>query len=102
MDFQFTATVVEWRGPAPYHFAEVPVDLCDDLRELARDVTYGWGMIPVVATIGHDDFETSLWPRAGGYMLPLKDRVRAPGGLVPGSPVQVTFSVATRGGRRVD
>ena len=35
--------------------------------------TYGWGVIPVVARIGDVEFETSLFPKDGGYLLPLKD-----------------------------
>ncbi len=102
MDFEFAGEVIAWRGPSPYHFVRVPEDLCDDLRDLATDVTYGWGMIPVIVVVEEVEFETSLWPKDGGYLLPLKDRVRTPAGLEVGSPVRVGFSVATRDGRPVD
>ncbi|PTM96729.1 uncharacterized protein DUF1905 [Streptomyces sp. VMFN-G11Ma] len=33
-------------------------------------------MIPVLSRIGDIDFETSLFPRDGGHLLPLKAAVR--------------------------
>ncbi|MET0436660.1 MAG: DUF1905 domain-containing protein, partial [Devosia sp.] len=38
--------------------------------------SYGWGVIPVEAVIGGVVFRTSLFPKEGGYLLPLKDAVR--------------------------
>lgn len=49
---KFTATVWEWRGPAPYHFVSVPPRECEELREPAPLATYGWGMVPVRARLG--------------------------------------------------
>jgi hypothetical protein len=55
--------------------------------------TYGWGVIPVVARIGDTDFETSLFPKDGGYLLPLKDAVRKPEGIRTGDEVTVEMTV---------
>lgn len=97
MDLQFTGEIWEWRGPAPYHFLTVPEQDSEDLRELAPDLTYGWGMIPVRARIGGTEFETSLWPKDGAYVVPLKDAVRQAEGLHLGDVVTVAFSpVAAR------
>ena len=49
--------------------------------------TYGWGVIPVIARIGEIDFETSLFPKDGGYLLPLKVAVTRPQGIRPGDDV---------------
>jgi len=76
MQFQFAATVFEWRGPAPYHFVALPERDAQEIADLAASVTYGWGMIPVTARIGGTEFTTSLWRRDGTYVLPLKDAVR--------------------------
>ena len=73
--FVFTGPVFEWRGPAPYHFVEVPPEDAEDLKELSVEVTYGWGMIPVLMRLGETRWETSLWPKDGGYYVPLKDFV---------------------------
>jgi len=76
VEFSFSATVWEWRGPAPYHFVSVPPDVAIEIKELASAVTYGWGMIPVSGKIGATTFDTSLWAKNGTYAVPLKDAVR--------------------------
>lgn len=96
MDFEFTGELWEWRGPAPYHFVTVPPTESEGLRELARDVTYGWGMIPVRGRIGSTEFETSLWPKDGAYVVPVKGAVRLAEGLELGDPVTVRFTLAPR------
>ena len=99
--FVFTGPVFEWRGPAPYHFVEVPADDADDLKELSVEVTYGWGMIPVLMRLGETRWETSLWPKDGGYYVPLKDFVREAEGVRLGDVVELGLTVATRDGRPV-
>ena len=76
MNFTFTASVWEWRGPAPYHFVSVPLEIAQEIKELASAVTYGWGMIPVEGKIGNTSFTTSLWAKNGTYAVPLKDALR--------------------------
>jgi hypothetical protein len=93
MDLEFSAVVFEWRGPAPYHFLAVPEDEADQIRETASAVTYGWGMIPVRGRIGETDFTTSLWPQAGGYVVPIKDAVRRPERLELGDEVTVRLMI---------
>jgi hypothetical protein len=93
-EIEFTAEVFEWRGPAPYHFLAVSSDGCERLRALAPSVTYGWGMVPVTAHIGEIEWTTSLWPKGGTFLLPLKDAVRRPAGIRLGDTVTATLSVA--------
>ena len=76
MEIEFAATVIEWRGPAPYLFLPVPPDESELIRESARELTYGWGVIPVAAILGATAFTTSLFPRAGRYLLPVKVAVQ--------------------------
>jgi hypothetical protein len=85
--------VIEWRGPAPYYFVSVPHAESANIREVAAMATYGWGVIPVQATIGEVTFETSLFPKDGLYLLPLKVAVREPQGLSPGDSVTVEMTV---------
>lgn len=75
-EFDVTGPVVEWRGPAPHHFVEVAGEPADLVHELAREVTYGWGMVPVRVRIGATSSTTALWPRQGGYVVPLKAALR--------------------------
>ncbi|MCI3270557.1 DUF1905 domain-containing protein [Streptomyces cylindrosporus] len=93
MELAFTGRVIEWRGPAPYYFVPVPDQESADIREVAAMATYGWGVIPVEARIGELAFATSLFPKDGGYLLPLKNAVRRPQGLSAGDDVAVRMTV---------
>lgn len=93
MELSFSGRVIEWRGPAPYYFVPVPDEECADIREVAAQATYGWGVIPVRARIGQVAFETSLFPKDGGYLLPVKNAVRKPQGLMAGDEVSVELTV---------
>ena len=93
---QFSGDVWHWRGPAPFFFVTVPDDQSAQLREVARAVTYGWGMLPVRASIGATEWRTSLWPKDGRYVLPLKDAVRRAEQLDEGDVV--TARLALGGG----
>ena len=59
-------------------------------------MTYGWGMIPVRARIGATEWETSLFPKDGLYVVPLKDAVRRAERLDDGDTVTVRLTVADR------
>lgn len=91
--WEFAGEVWEWRGPAPYHFVSVPEDLCDDVRDAADVVSYGWGMVPVTLRIGATTWTTSLWPKDGGYVVPLKDRVRRAEEIELGDVVSMVLHV---------
>ncbi|MEV0563057.1 DUF1905 domain-containing protein [Dactylosporangium sp. NPDC050588] len=94
MDLEFSGEVWHWRGPSPFHFVTVPEDECAALRSAAALVTYGWGMIPVTARIGATTWTTSLFPKDGGYVVPLKDRVRKAEDIDLGDTVTLRLTVA--------
>jgi len=93
MDLEFSGEVWFWRGPSPYHFVTVPGDESAELEDAAALVTYGWGMIPVAARIGSTAWTTSLFPKNGGYVVPLKDLVRNAEGIDVGDMVTVRLEV---------
>ena len=93
VDVEFSGQVWRWKGPSPYHFVTVPAAQSDDLRETSALVTYGWGMIPVEVHIGTTTWTTSLFPKDGGYVLPLKDRVRRAEAIEVGDAVTVRLTV---------
>ncbi len=93
MQFVITGPVIEWRGPAPFYYLPIPDEESDDIREVAASASYGWGVIPVSARLGDVEFETSLFPKDGRYLVPLKAAVRRPGGVTEGSLVTVEFAV---------
>ena len=71
----------------------MPEEESADIREVAAMATYGWGVIPVEARIGDVEFETSLFPKDGGYLLPLKDAVRKPQQITVGDEITVEMTV---------
>ncbi|QCW50212.1 DUF1905 domain-containing protein [Nocardioides dongxiaopingii] len=93
MDLVVVGEVWWWRGPSPFHFVSVPAEECAELAEVAPMVSYGWGMVPVTGRVGGTGFTTSLWPRDGGYVVPLKDAVRRAEGVGLGDVVTVQLTV---------
>jgi hypothetical protein len=93
VDLEFSGEVWFWRGPSPYHFVTVPEDESAELQTAAALVTYGWGMIPVAVRIGSTTWTTSLFPKDGGYVVPLKDKVRNAEALDVGDTVTVLLTV---------
>ena len=97
MDFEFETEVIEWRGPAPFLFAPIPQDLSDEIRSVAKSFTYGWGVIPVVARVGETEFKTSLFPKDGRYLVPLKVVVQRAEGVQIGELVRVSLNLGHAG-----
>lgn len=95
VDIEFSGEIWEWRGPAPYYFVTVPQEESLDLLAVSPSVTYGWGMIPVLARIVDTEWETSLWPKDGRYVVPLKELVRSAEGLRDGDAVTVRLTART-------
>lgn len=93
MELTFTGVLWYWRGPAPWHFVTVPDAECALLAQASATVTYGWGMIPVSARIDDTGWSTSLWPKDGGYIVPVKTAVRAAQRLEVGDAVTVELTV---------
>ena len=93
MDLGFSGEVWSWRGPAPYHFVTVPEPESAEIRAVSSLVSYGWGVIPVELRIGATTWTTSLFPKDGGYVVPLKDVVRAAEGIAVGDTVTIRLTV---------
>ncbi|HEY7596576.1 MAG TPA: DUF1905 domain-containing protein [Actinophytocola sp.] len=93
MDLEFTGEMWFWKGPAPWHFVTVPDEESGALEAASSFVTYGWGMIPVAARIGRTGWATSLYPKGGRYIVPVKTRVRKAEDLSVGDVVTVHLSV---------
>jgi hypothetical protein len=93
MSLQFRGEVWYWRGPSPFHFITVPDAQCRELAAASPVVSYGWGVIPVTVQIGATRFTTSLFPKDGGYLVPVKTAVRAAEGIELGDIVTVRMTI---------
>jgi hypothetical protein len=93
MKLEFDGKIWFWKGPAPWYFVTVPAEQSRDLKAVSGFVTYGWGVIPVHVRIGDTQWETSLFPKDGLYLVPVKARVRKAENLEEGDNVTVHLEV---------
>ena len=93
MNIEFDGEIIFWRGPAPWFFVVVPEGESRDIKAMSEFVTYGWGVIPVQARIGKTEFKTSLFPKDGRYLIPIKVTVRKAEKLEEGDMVTVRLEI---------
>ncbi len=91
----FTAEVIYWRGPSPFFFLRVPEKDVLTINKIAKQVSYGWGVIPSDVTIGSTEFYTALIPKDGSYLVPLKKVVREATKVDLGNKVKVEIRIST-------
>jgi hypothetical protein len=96
MELDVTGRIVEWRGPAPYWFLPVSDDDSAMIDELKPMLTYGWGCIPVTCRLGRTTFTTSIMPKDGVYLIPLKVAVRTSERVSPDAPITIHVEMALR------
>jgi len=94
--FNLTCPVIEWRGPAPFYFAEIDEETSDAIKAQSKEFVYGWGVLYVHGLIGKTEFQSALMPKNGRYLLPLKDSLRKAEKIsLPGAvKVQLTLGKA--------
>jgi Domain of unknown function (DUF1905) len=93
MNLEFHGKIWYWAGPAPWYFVTIPVKQCRELKAAAKFVTYGWGMIPVLVQIGETEWKTSLFPKDGRYIVPIRASVRKAENLEEGNKVSLRLEV---------
>jgi predicted nucleic acid-binding protein len=93
VDWQFEAEVFQWRGPAPYFFVATPAHVDEFLHAHLSELTYGWGGIPGQVRIGDTEVTTSLMPKDGVYLVPLKVALRRAEGIDDGDDVRIRLQV---------
>lgn len=103
MPAAFRGRIWHWRGPAPHHFVTCPVQVSDALEAGVYGQSYGWGAIPVSVRIGEVGWQTSVFPKDGRYVVPIKADVRRRLGVDVGDEVAIVLGPAGRGaGPRID
>ena len=93
MIITFDGPIWFWRGPAPWYFVTVPAEQSSDLKAISSLVTYGWGVIPVHVQTGKTRWQTSLFPKDGRYLVPIKASVRRAENLEEGDNVTIRLEV---------
>ena len=93
MNIEFKGKIFYWRGPSPYLFVAVPEKQSRDIKSVSKLVTYGWGMIPVHAQIGQTQWKTSLFPKDGLYLVPIRVSTQKAESLKEGDNVKIHLEV---------
>lgn len=93
VDFEVVGEIIEWRGPAPHLFVVMSEDDSTELRE-QPELSYGWGCIPATVNVGATTFSTSLMPRDGRYLVPIKVAVRRAEGVGAGDTISLTVYIS--------
>ena len=91
---EITGEVWYWRGPAPFFFVTVPEKHTRKIKSIEKLVTYGWGMIPVTVRIGKTEWTTTMFPKDGRYIVPLKAAVRKAEKFDVGDSIKVRLTLA--------
>jgi len=93
MNFDFNGEIIFWRGPAPFYFAAMPAEESAALKAISNAVTYGWGVIPVRVRIGKTEWKTSLFPKDGIYLVPIKASIRKAENIDEGDEVSIYLEI---------
>ena len=93
MNFEFNGKIIYWRGPAPFLFIPIPARHSKNIKAISELVTYGWGVIPVTVRIGKTEFTTSLFPKDGLYLVPIKVVVQRAENLKKGDKLKVQVEI---------
>ena len=93
MNIEFKGKIWFWKGPAPWFFVTVPASQSRGLKAISGLVTYGWGVITVHVRIGQTEWQTSLIPKDGRYLVPIKASVRKAENLDKGDSVTIRLEV---------
>ncbi len=93
MNIEFNGKIWFWKGPAPWYFVTVPTPQGHDLKVISASVTYGWGVIPVEVRLGQSVWQTSLFPKDGSYLVPIKASVRTAEQLTEGDTVTIRLKI---------
>jgi hypothetical protein len=93
MHFEFSGRIFHWRGPAPFLFVAVPPEQSEEIKAVSGLVSYGWGVIPVTARIGRTEFTTSLFPKDGKYLVPIKMLVQKAENVKEGDEVTIQLEL---------
>ncbi len=94
MLIEFEGEIFYWRGPSPYLFVAIPDEESANIKAVASLVSYGWGVIPVRARIGDTEWKTSLFPKDGRYVVPIRVSVQRAENVGIGDQVTVEVEVA--------
>lgn len=93
--YQFKTKLWLYPGDTAWHFLTIPKKESALIKEAFKNVTRGWGSLPVVVTIKKTTWKTSIFPdkRSGTFLLPVKVAVRRAEDLYVGDTVAYKITI---------
>jgi hypothetical protein len=92
----FTSLLWIWKAQAAgrWYFVTIPEDESAEIKAQAFASPRGFGSVRVEAAIGDVVWRTSVFPlNGGGYILPIKAKVRRDAGISAGDEVTVRLDL---------
>lgn len=96
MKFSFAAEMWHWRGPSPFHFVSMPKDASEAIAAIGTAISYGWGAIPVVCKSGDVEWRTSIFPKDGLFIVPIKNAVRFGLEVQVGDVIEIELTITPK------
>lgn len=95
LGFEFKGELWVHEGPAAWYFLTLPVDLADEIHDLAGEAQRPFGSIRVEARINDVTWSTSIFrdTKRESYVLPVKATVRKMAGVSEGDEVLCALSL---------
>jgi hypothetical protein len=96
MRYEFDAVLWQWQARTDsWTFVSLPLELADEVLDVAGPVTRGFGSVRVEVTVGSTTWRTSIFPdaKAGTYVLPIKKAVRRAEGLTTDGTLRLTLTL---------
>ncbi len=92
--FGFSSELYLWKDDGSWVFADVPVDVSDEITEIVPD-RRGFGSVPVGVRIGGTEWQTSVFPDSTRecFVLPVKKVVRQAESVDVGDRVEVELTI---------
>jgi len=89
----FTAELWRWSARRDaWFFVSVPPDMSDEIEAIPR-APRGFGGVRVEVTVGATVWQTSIFPSANGYVLPMKRAVLRAERIEEGDLVEVALEL---------
>jgi len=82
-------------GEGGWHFITLPCDVSFSIRELFKDLSPGFGSIPVHVKINNTKWDTSIFydTKENAYLLPIKGAIRKKENLKTSTVVKYSIEV---------
>lgn len=99
LQYTFSDTIKQWLGSkSTWHYIRLPAAMSDEIHTLSQyhqTRRRGWGAVKVEASVGNQQWQTSIFPAFEGkrYALFLKAEVRKQLGVTVGSEITVTLKI---------